>query len=177
MALGWEHSSRFDSVSKNGVVEGYRTSTTLFPKKRQAVFVVANGENVDTDSLAFDIAAYELAPEPLGLVDHARFVVKEVPEDATRVAVSFRYAKARIMSSVGMPSVMQTTRPSPASAASRTASAANAAGTKMTEVLAPVAFAASDTVLNTGHPSCVVPPLPGVTPPTTSVPYAAACFA
>jgi CubicO group peptidase (beta-lactamase class C family) len=90
MALGWEHSSRFDSVSKNGVVEGYRTSMTLFPKKRQAVFVVAN---VDTDSLAFDIAAYELAPEPLGLVDHARFVVKDVPEDARRVAVSFNYVR------------------------------------------------------------------------------------
>ena len=28
----------------------------------------------------------------------------------------------------------------------------------------------SATVLNTGQPSCVVPPLPGVTPPTTLVP-------
>ena len=71
-----------------------------------------------------------------------------------------------------MPSVMQTTRRNPAAAASMTASAANAAGTKMTDVFAPVAFTASATVLNTGHPSCVVPPLPGVTPPTTCVPYA-----
>ena len=29
------------------------------------------------------------------------------------------------------------------------------------------------TVLKTGQPSCVVPPLPGVTPPTTLVPYSA----
>ena len=28
-----------------------------------------------------------------------------------------------------------------------------------------------------GQPSCVAPPFPGVTPPTTVVPYAAACFA
>lgn len=91
MALGWEHSSRFDSVSKNGVVEGYRTSMTLLPKQRQGVFVVANGENVDTDWLAFAIAAYELALEPTGLVDHARFVVKEVPAEAVRTAVSFNF--------------------------------------------------------------------------------------
>ena len=69
-----------------------------------------------------------------------------------------------------MPSVMQTTSRSAASAASITASAANAAGTKITDVFAPVSFTASATVLNTGHPSCVVPPLPGVTPPTTCVP-------
>ena len=40
----------------------------------------------------------------------------------------------------------------------------------MTEAFAPVSRTASATVLNTGHPSCVVPPLPGVTPPTTCVP-------
>ena len=76
-----------------------------------------------------------------------------------------------------MPSVMQTTSGRPASAASITASAAPGGGTKMTEALAPVSRTASATVLNTGQPSCVVPPLPGVTPPTTWVPYAAACFA
>ena len=65
----------------------------------------------------------------------------------------------------------------PASAASMTASAANGGGTKITDALAPVFSTASATVLNTGQPSCVVPPLPGVTPPTTLVPYAAACFA
>ena len=50
------------------------------------------------------------------------------------------------------------------------ASAANGGGTKMTVALAPVSRTASATVLNTGQPSCVVPPLPGVTPPTTCVP-------
>ena len=74
------------------------------------------------------------------------------------------------MSSVGIPSVMQTTTPIPASAASMTASAAATGGTKMTDVLAPVAPTAAATVSNTGHSSCVVPPLPGVTPPTTVVP-------
>ena len=39
--------------------------------------------------------------------------------------------------------------------------------------LAPVCSTASATVLKTGQPSCVVPPLPGVTPPTTLVPYSA----
>ena len=65
---------------------------------------------------------------------------------------SFRNVSARIMSSVGMPSVMQTTSRKPASADSITASAAKAAGTKMTDVLAPVAFTASATVLKIGHP-------------------------
>ena len=74
------------------------------------------------------------------------------------------------MSIVGMPSVMHTASGSPASAASITASAANGGGTKITDALAPVARTASLTVLNTGQPSCVVPPLPGVTPPTTCVP-------
>ncbi len=49
------------------------------------------------------------------------------------------------------------------------ASAANGGGTKITDALAPVSFTASATVLKTGQPSCVVPPLPGVTPPTTLV--------
>ncbi len=81
------------------------------------------------------------------------------------------------MSSVGMPSVMHTASGSAASAASRIASAANGGGTKITVAVAPVSRTASATVSNTGHPSCVVPPFPGVTPPTTCVPYAAACFA
>ena len=79
-------------------------------------------------------------------------------------------AKTRIMSSVGMPSVMQTTSGRPASAASRMASAPPGGGTKITDALAPVSRTQSATVLNTGHPSWVVPPLPGVTPPTTVVP-------
>ena len=74
------------------------------------------------------------------------------------------------MSSVGMPSVMHTASGNPASAASMMASAANAGGTKITVALASVSRTASATVLNTGHPSWVVPPLPGVTPPTTLVP-------
>ena len=77
------------------------------------------------------------------------------------------------MSSVGMPSVMQTISGIPASSASRIASAANGGGTKIIVAFAPVSFTASATVLNTGQPSCVVPPFPGVTPPTTLVPYSA----
>src|SRR6201996_4467192 len=81
------------------------------------------------------------------------------------------------MSSVGMPSVMATMSGMPASSASRMASAANGGGTKITVALAPLFSTASATVLKTGHPSWVVPPLPGVTPPTTLVPYSAQPFA
>lgn len=35
----------------------------------------------------------------------------------------------------------------------------------------------SDTVLNTGRSRCLIPPLPGVTPPTTFVPWAIASCA
>src|SRR5258707_14418769 len=48
---------------------------------------------------------------------------------------------------------------------------------KITEAFAPVAFAASATVLKTGRSRCFVPPLPGVTPPTTLVPYSILCCA
>src|SRR5271155_3068999 len=77
------------------------------------------------------------------------------------------------MSLVGMPSVMQIISGRPASSASRIASAANGGGTKMTVALAPVFSTAWATVSKTGQPSWVVPPLPGVTPPTTLVPYSA----
>ncbi len=50
------------------------------------------------------------------------------------------------------------------------ASAAKAGGTKITDAFAPVACTACWHVLKTGQPSCVEPPLPGVTPPTTVVP-------
>ena len=51
------------------------------------------------------------------------------------------------------------------------ASAAAGGGTKMSAQSAPAALTASSTVFQTGKPSWVVPPLPGVTPPTTWVPY------
>jgi hypothetical protein len=44
----------------------------------------------------------------------------------------------------------------------------------MTEALAPVLATASATLSNTGVPSKTVPPLPGVTPATTLVPYSLA---
>ena len=55
------------------------------------------------------------------------------------------------------------------------ASAANGAGTKMPEAVAPVALTASATVLNTGRSRCVVPPLPGLVPATTVVPSSFIC--
>src|SRR5580704_4515616 len=88
-----------------------------------------------------------------------------------------RNSHARTISSVGMPSVMHTISSISASAASIIASAANGGGTKITEVSAPVLSTASCTVLKMGHPSCVVPPLPGVTPPTIFVPYSAQALA
>jgi hypothetical protein len=71
---------------------------------------------------------------------------------------------------VGLPSVLHTTSSIPAAAASMMASAANGGGTKIMAVLAPVSARHSATEFHTGKPSIVVPPLPGVTPPTTVVP-------
>jgi hypothetical protein len=45
------------------------------------------------------------------------------------------------------------------------------AGTKTMVVFAPVSATASATVSKTGTPSTSCPPLPGVTPATTCVPY------
>jgi hypothetical protein len=66
--------------------------------------------------------------------------------------------------------VIVTTSLIPASAASMIASAQYGAGTRTSVAVAPVAATASFAVLNTGRPRCVVPPFPGVTPPTTFVP-------
>ncbi len=66
---------------------------------------------------------------------------------------------------------MQTTSRTPASAASRTASAAEAGGTKRRDTSAPVLRTACWTVSKTGTSSCTVPPRPGVTPATIFVPY------
>src|SRR5699024_5575974 len=74
-----------------------------------------------------------------------------------------------------MPSVMVIISLMPASIASRMEALQNGAGTSITDAVAPVAATASRTVLNTGRPRWVVPPLPGVTPPTILVPYAMAC--
>src|SRR5262249_27713707 len=82
-----------------------------------------------------------------------------------------RDARARSISLIGMPSVMQAITATPASAASTIASAAKGGGTKIIEASAPVARTASETVSKTGIPSWIVPPLPGVTPATTCVPY------
>src|SRR4051794_34499088 len=88
------------------------------------------------------------------------------------VCVPARYAWTAAMSRTGIPSVMQTVSSTPASAASKIASAANRGGTKIIDVLAPVRATASATVSNTGMPSTFCPALPGVTPATTDVPYA-----
>jgi len=88
----------------------------------------------------------------------------------SRLVVRERNSLARTMSATGMPSVMQTTSGTPAAAASMIASAAAAGGTKISAQVAPSVATASATVFQTGKPSWVVPPLPGVTPPTTVVP-------
>ncbi len=65
----------------------------------------------------------------------------------------------------------------PESAASSIASSAKAGGTKITAVFAPAFTTASLHVLNTGTLSSnMVPPLPGVTPATTLVPYSIICL-
>ena len=55
------------------------------------------------------------------------------------------------------------------------ASAAKAGGTKMPVAVAPVSSTASATVSKTGAPKAVVPPFPGLTPPTTFVPICCIC--
>ena len=75
------------------------------------------------------------------------------------------------MSCEGIPSTIATQVLIPASAASIALSAANAGGTNSIDAVAPVSLTASLTVLNTGRSKCLVPPLPGVTPPTTFDPY------
>src|SRR5581483_2608986 len=94
-----------------------------------------------------------------------------------RVPVSFRKRTAFTASSVGTPSVMQTTSPTPDAALSTMASPANGGGTKITDALAPVCATASATESNTGTPWASAPPRPGVTPATTLVPYARICSA
>src|SRR5579871_5690365 len=105
----------------------------------------------------------EIMPGQFGPINRDRLVCKN--------------SQAFTMSSVGIPSVMQTMSSTSASAASMIASAANGGGTKIIEQSAPVFSTASCTVLKIGKLSCVVPPLPGVTPPTIFVPYSAQAFA
>ncbi len=86
------------------------------------------------------------------------------------LAVS-RTAATLSMSATGMPSVMAMTRSICASIASSSASIAAAAGTKTIDAFAPVSSTALATVSNIGISSIVVPPAPGLVPPTTFVPY------
>ena len=58
-------------------------------------------------------------------------------------SLSLKYSLTLIISETGMPSVIQITTFIPASAASITASAANAGGTNMIDTLAPVFSTAS----------------------------------
>ena len=130
--------------------------------------VLASLAAADTDALLPHLRFLDLPQE---------MVLFEAGDTISRVFFPFRNALARIMSNVGMPSVMHTTSSIPAAAASMMASAANGGGTKITEAFAPVLRRASSTVLNTSKSSCFVPPFPGVTPPTTFVPYFTACSA
>src|SRR6266496_1868628 len=90
------------------------------------------------------------------------------------------WAQKFAVSCTGMPSVITTHSPMPASMASTTAPFANFGGTNTTVTSASVSAMASPTELNTGsdappltsEKSAFWPPLPGVTPPTTLLPDA-----
>jgi len=84
--------------------------------------------------------------------------------------VDWRAAFTRTISRTGMPSVMQTMSGIFAAAASRIASAAPGAGTKMMLTLAPVSRTAWSTVVKIGTPSCCSPPRFGWIAATTLVP-------
>ena len=77
------------------------------------------------------------------------------------VVVPARYACTVAMSRTGMPSVMHTTSPTPASAASRIASAANRGGTKIIDVFAPVAAHGVGDGVEHGDALDVLPALAG----------------
>ena len=94
-----------------------------------------------------------------------------------RQSYALIYSRAFTISLTGIPSVIQMMTLIPASAASIIASAAITGGTKMIDTSAPVTDTASLTVLKTGRSRWVVPPFPGVTPPTTGVPYSIICDA
>ena len=121
--------------------------------------------------------AFDGAKVALSRTSGAVFSTPRQLGPTSRDSEFFSLAQTFTMSRVGMPSVIQTISGIPASSASRMASAANGGGTKIMVALAPVLATASATVLNTGQPSCMVPPLPGVTPPTTLVPYSAQAIA
>ena len=93
----------------------------------------------------------------------------------TIVRFSFGYLLknrfTRIISCEGIPSVIIQTNLKPPSAASIKASPEYEGGTKAKLACAPVTDTASLTVLKTGFPKWVFPPFPGVTPPTTLLPY------
>ena len=81
-------------------------------------------------------------------------------------------AAISIASQTGTRSGTSTVSLIPASMAAIAASFTPAAGTNSTEIsIFPRAFTASCGESNTGTPSTVCPPLPGVTPATTFVPY------
>jgi hypothetical protein len=91
------------------------------------------------------------------------------PISVTPAFFAFQYTRS--MSWTGIPSVIAITVSIPASIASSIAAPANRAGTKIIEVLAPRSATASAIVSKIGIPSTSWPPLFGVTPATTSVPY------
>ena len=85
---------------------------------------------------------------------------------------AFAAAAISMASHTGTRSGTRTVSLIPAVIAEIAASLTPAAGTKSTETsMLPNESTASCGVLNTGTPRTVCPPFPGVTPPTTLVPY------
>ena len=85
---------------------------------------------------------------------------------------AFAAVAISIASQTGTRSGTNTVSLIPASIAEMAAAFTPAAGTKTTEMsISPNESTASRGVLNTGTPSTLWPPLPGVTPATTFVPY------
>src|SRR5689334_3996022 len=123
---------------------------------------------------------------PAGVMSAGMMPALDAPGDAmpgqfgpmirVRVPDATLCAQNAAESCTGMPSVITTASPMPASTASSTAALQNAGGTKITDTSAPVSAMASPTEANTGRDvpskSTLVPALRGFTPPTTVVPAA-----
>ena len=88
----------------------------------------------------------------------------------SKVLLFIRALLTFTMSRTGIPSVIHTTNSNSASIASKILSAAYCGGTYIAVAFALVIIFASCTELKTGRPRCVIPPFPGVTPPTILVP-------
>ena len=102
-----------------------------------------------------DVGSCAISPAVMPMLHLPGLIMPGQFGPSKRVAGKSRcnVANTRASSCAGMPSVIHTTNPIPARAASRIAAGAAFGGTAINEAVAPVAFTASSTESKTGMPS------------------------